>query len=258
MSVVGMRKVIIAILSMIFIVSILGGCSRADGFQDVQNITNIAFSCDFMNSEESTRFDLDNGVVYFDDSKESVLDPSEIESIRNAIAVAEKWDNHYHYEPFSFGRNRPFTYKIIIDYYDGTSCEFEGYTLADSLDSAKWPKGFDELRSTLEGIVNLRRYGSFAVDTGRYYSYDGNYYASVSNWRHDIDIVICSDDGEKSYPVCICDSSDFRGLCWENDNYNLWIQTKNGDTLCYSKNGEEWTLNENAVKPDYIIGKGVV
>lgn len=252
-----MRKVIIFVLSVIFAAFMLCGCSSAEGFQDVQNITVIDFSCSPMSSEGNTRFDLENGVLYFDDSKESALDPSEIESIRNAIAVAEKWDNHYHYEPFSLGRTAPFTYKITIEYCDGTSCEFEGYTLAGSLDSAKWPKGFDEMRSTLEGIANLRRYGSFAVDTGRYYSYDGNYFASVSYWRHDIDIVICSDDGEKSYPVCICDSSDFRGLCWENDNYNLWIQTKDGDTLCYSKNGEEWTLNENAVKPGYIILKSV-
>ena len=248
------RNVFVA-LFMVCIVLMLGGCSRAEGFQDVENITAVNFLCGPIEDDSNTRYDLDNGVVYYGDSKESELDPSEIESIRNAIAVAEKWDNHYHYEPFSIGMTGPFIYKIVIEYCDGTSCEFEGYTLASSMNSAKWPKGFDELKSTLDGIIHLRDYGSFTTDY-KTYSYDGKYYACIID-RPGFEIDIYSDN----YICAInrpCEENVFHGICWENDSYNLWIQTKNGDTMCFSPVDGEWILNEDAIKPDYIITKGVV
>ena len=55
-----MRKDIIVILSMIFVVSMLGGCSRAEGFQAVENITAVEFSCGPLNLDGNDRFDLEN------------------------------------------------------------------------------------------------------------------------------------------------------------------------------------------------------
>ena len=98
-----------------------------------------------------------------------------------------------------------------------------------------------------------REYGSFTIEMT--YSYDKKYYAKCAFYSSDsvrIDIY----DGttnRKIFAFKPCKKSDFRGICWEYDNYNLWIQSSGIGTICYSFNGKEWEKNSEAVKPGYII-----
>ena len=46
---------------------------------------------------------------------------------------------------------------------------------------------------------------------------------------------------------------DFWGVCFENDNYNIWIQSGDIGLVCYEYDGEIWRYNPNAVIPTYIL-----
>ncbi|MBR1905331.1 MAG: hypothetical protein IJ819_02555 [Clostridiales bacterium] len=95
-------------------------------------------------------------------------------------------------------------------------------------------------------------YGSFTVE--RTYTYDKKYYAECTVQNSGMVLIEITD----SHKIRIssfkpCRASDFWGICWEYDNYNLWIQSSDIGCICYSFNGEEWELNKEAVMPDYII-----
>ena len=85
-----------------------------------------------------------------------------------------------------------------------------------------WPEGFEELKSTLDEIVQARVYGSFTVD--KTYSYDGAYYALITEEDKLIVITIYSSDEDEVYSFKPCGKKGFWGICWDNDNYDLWIQ----------------------------------
>ena len=107
---------------------------------------------------------------------------------------------------------------------------------------------------SFDSIVALRKFGSFTRD--KTYSYDGKYYvAKFDPSFHEIDIY--SSNGYVD-AIILPNPGDYYGVCWEKDSYNLWIQEENGDILCYNMADEKWFLNENAVKPDYIICRDVV
>ena len=50
-------------------------------------------------------------------------------------------------------------------------------------------------------------------------------------------------------------ASDFWGICWERDTYNLWTQSADIGTYCYEYQDGNWVRNENVKKPDYIISR---
>ena len=54
-----------------------------------------------------------------------------------------------------------------------------------------------------------------------------------------------------------CGKGSFYGVCWENDKYNLWVQTDTSYLICYSMKESrwDWEINKNARKPDYIKGR---
>lgn len=101
-------------------------------------------------------------------------------------------------------------------------------------------------------------YGSFTMDKA--FSYNDEYYAEITRFKNDegvnvtvVDIFQASDDIIK-HSIVIDTTSEFWGFCWEKDSYNIWIQTSKGIS-CYQKGDFQWELDENAVKPDYIIEK---
>lgn len=100
-----------------------------------------------------------------------------------------------------------------------------------------------------------REYGSFTIE--RTYSYDKKYYAECAiNNSGSVRIDIFERAANrKIFAFTPCRKSDFWGICWEYDNYNLWIQSSDIGIICYSFNGEEWERNNDAVKPGYIIGR---
>ena len=160
-----MRK-IIASISIILVFTILCGCSgisRPEGFQDVQNIVSVDYQFgDFQNFDDHYSFDLERGVFCFTcdadgNSPEYELEQSDIESIRSAFEPAENWALHYNYSYFSTAMTMYYSYKIDIEYSDGTHCVLEGTAQSTGnwqSSNTKWPQGFEELKILLDGIVS--------------------------------------------------------------------------------------------------------
>ena len=99
-------------------------------------------------------------------------------------------------------------------------------------------------------------YGSFTVD--KTYSYDGAYYALITEEDKLIVITIYSSDEDDVYSFKPCGKKGFWGICWDNDNYDLWIQLEDVGAICYSMTDEIWTLNDDAKRPEYITGGCVI
>ena len=160
-----MRRIIVSI-SIILIITILCGCSgisRPEGFQDVQNIVSVDYQFgDFQNFDDHYSFDLERGVFRFTrdadgNSPEYELEQSDIESIRSAFEPAENWAQHYNYSYFSTAMTMYYSYKIDIEYSDGTHCVLEGTAQSTGdwqSSNTKWPQGFEELKILLDGIVS--------------------------------------------------------------------------------------------------------
>lgn len=147
-------KRIIAFLSLVLALSAFCGCSGPPvGFQDVEHIATVDFSFDDGIKKYSYSFDLQNGVLTadcLDGTTKYVLEQVEIEAIRNSIVPVAQWPGDYRHS--STGVNYPQNYTIIITYADGTECILKG----TSANGKKWPEGFNELKSTLDGIVQAR------------------------------------------------------------------------------------------------------
>ena len=160
-----MRRIIVSI-SIILIITILCGCSgisRPEGFQYVQNIVSVDYQFgDFQNFDDHYSFDLERGVFCFTcdadgNSPEYELEQSDIESIRSAFEPAENWAQHYKYSYFSTAMTKYISYKIDIEYSDGTHCILEGTAMSTGdwqASNTKWPQGFEELKILLDGIVS--------------------------------------------------------------------------------------------------------
>ncbi len=100
-------------------------------------------------------------------------------------------------------------------------------------------------------------WGSFTSE--KTYSYDQKYYAIQSIKETDgisfMDVVIYNNKDELVYTFTPARTSDFWGICWEKDTYNIWIQSADLGVICYSYDNEIWTKNNTATRPDYIISK---
>ena len=118
--------------------------------------------------------------------------------------------------------------------------------------SEYWSPILEEVREDA-AEYKLKEYGSFTAE--RAYSYDKEYFTQIIDSGDNVMIMINDKD---HYPVCSftpCRRSDFWGVCWENDNYNLWIQSGDIGVVCYSLHNGKWVLNSDAVRPDYIVSK---
>ena len=96
-------------------------------------------------------------------------------------------------------------------------------------------------------------YGSFTIKKTS--SYDGKYYAYMTQHDDMIVVNIYSADDEEVFTFEPCRKWDFWGICWENDSYNLWVQSGDLGVLCYTMSDEVWSLDLDAVRPDYIVSK---
>ncbi|MBE6575430.1 MAG: hypothetical protein E7654_04055 [Ruminococcaceae bacterium] len=104
---------------------------------------------------------------------------------------------------------------------------------------------------------STENWGSFTAE--KTYSYDQKYYAIQNTKETDgisfINVVIYNNKDEPVYSFAPARSSDFWGICWEKDTYNIWIQSADIGVVCYVCNNEIWSKNDEAVRPDYIISK---
>ena len=84
-------------------------------------------------------------------------------------------------------------------------------------------------------------WGSFTAE--KTYSYDQKYYAIQNSKETDgisfIDIVIYNDNDEPVYTFTPARASDFWGICWEKDTYNIWIQSADIGVICYADDDDE-------------------
>ena len=103
-------------------------------------------------------------------------------------------------------------------------------------------------------VSGVDDYGSFTKKKTR--SFDGEYFAKCFDSDNgNKKIKIFSMTGEEVASFTPCRARDFWGICWANDSYDLWVQSGDIGVVCYSKVGDEWVLNEDAVRPDYIISR---
>lgn len=101
-------------------------------------------------------------------------------------------------------------------------------------------------------LIKSGSYGSFMMDTT--YSFDNKYYAIQSEYNKKIIITVYnSDTDEPEAEFSPARAVNFWGICWENDTYNIWVQSDNKGTFCYKHNGEEWVLDKKAKMPGYIV-----
>lgn len=114
------------------------------------------------------------------------------------------------------------------------------------------------LSACSNGESNTNDWGSFTAD--KTYSYDEKYYACQSVVEGEeakmVKVTICrADTDEVVAEFEPARASDFWGVCWEEDTYNIWAQSGDIGTLCYAYQDETWALNEKAARPAYIISK---
>lgn len=101
-------------------------------------------------------------------------------------------------------------------------------------------------------------WGSFTAE--RTDSYDGKYYAVQETEENmGIDYVKVSiyetENDEFVFSFTPARASDFWGICWESDTYNIWIQSADIGVLCYKYDNMQWNLDESAERPEDIISK---
>ena len=113
-----------------------------------------------------------------------------------------------------------------------------------------WHPIFEKVRSD-DKAYKERYYGSFTID--RTYAHDKEYFAECNIHDNGTVLVDVYDRHHKLMSVISPRSNgDFRGVCWERDNYNLWIQFAGSGCTCYSYDGKSWVQNNEAVRPAYI------
>ncbi len=116
------------------------------------------------------------------------------------------------------------------------------------------------LSGCMQSASDEAQWGSFTSENA--YSYDKKYVAEQT--------ITMEEDTQVSYiRVSIKDTehenevfhftparaSDFWGVCWESDSYNIWIQSGDTGVICYRYEDETWTPDETAVRPDDIVSK---
>lgn len=104
-----------------------------------------------------------------------------------------------------------------------------------------------------ENAEAKENFGSFYI--GICQSYDFKYESTPVFSDDMVGISITDADGSEVYYFEPVRKFDFYGVCWEKDNYNIWIQSGDVGILCYAYDNGEWKLDKDAVRPDYIISK---
>ena len=145
-------------------------------------------------------------------------------------------------------------YFFVLSMGGNSKPEEQGsYFMKLSKDMAEyWKPILKDVREDAEEYL-LKEYGSFSPE--RAYSYDKQYFTTIIDGGDDVIVMIYDKNHDVVCSFSPCRKSDFWGVCWENDNYNLWIQSGDIGVVCYSPKGKKWVLNSDAVRPDYIVSK---
>lgn len=115
------------------------------------------------------------------------------------------------------------------------------------------PSGYSP-RAPEEDQAAANTYGSFHTETVS--SFDGQLRLEIEDKSPMIVInVFHEKDNALLYSFEAVRKWDFWGVCFEKDNYNIWVQSSDTGTICYQYDDGEWRYNPSAVKPAYIISK---
>jgi len=108
------------------------------------------------------------------------------------------------------------------------------------------PQRMSNSRTAVLGIIYCRKK----------YSYDHRYYAIQTFVDQAMDVSVFETDTDKKIDsFSPARSSDFWGICWENDTYNIWTQSADIGTYCFEFKDGKWIRNESIKEPDYIISR---
>ena len=97
-------------------------------------------------------------------------------------------------------------------------------------------------------------WGSYTAE--KTYSYDHKLYAiqTVNDNMIIVTVYNAETDEELNY-FSPARASDFWGICWEKDSYNIWTQSADIGTYCFEYRNEKWICNDSIKKPNYIISR---
>lgn len=121
-----------------------------------------------------------------------------------------------------------------LTYYCISEYAYEGYVLYASGD----------LESDSDYYVLPKLYDSD--------SYDGKYTVCLTSEDKEVLITVLS-GADEVFVFSAGNESEFRGICWDKNSYDLWLQYKDGDLICYHMSDETWKVAHGAEKPDYIV-----
>ena len=100
---------------------------------------------------------------------------------------------------------------------------------------------------------------SFTVE--KTYSYDGEFYAICEVTQDNemmteyITVVVYNKEDREVDSFEVARKRDFWGICWENNNYNIWVQSGDVGVICYREEEGVWHRDENAKRPEDIVSK---
>ena len=109
-----------------------------------------------------------------------------------------------------------------------------------------------------KSTISTEDWGSFSPN--KTHSYDNKYYAvqnieEIDDEKNIVVNIYATKNDEFIFSFTPARALDFWGICWENDTYNIWIQSADIGILCYKYNDNEWILDDEAIRPDYIKSK---
>ena len=109
-----------------------------------------------------------------------------------------------------------------------------------------------------KSTLSTKDWGSFSPNKTQ--SYDNKYYAvqnieEADDGKHIVVNIYTTQNDEFVFSFIPARAMDFWGICWENDTYNIWVQSADIGILCYKYKDNEWILDDEAIKPDYIKSK---
>jgi|GEM_PF-2889294 len=137
---------------------------------------------------------------------------------------------------------------VALDCSDGYGRSYSFFIKLSPEDEAR----AEELLNAIEvKLYGNNVWGSFT--DGAAISYDGKFFA-VYDVDNDVTVTVFdSETGDDVYSFIPARAVDFYGICWEMDSYNIWIQSGDVGVQCYRYEDGVWSLDESAVRPDYII-----
>ena len=91
------------------------------------------------------------------------------------------------------------------------------------------------------------------------HSYDKKYFAQLGmkseNGKSNIVVNIFSGNGDFVNNFDAGNVENFRGICWQDDCYDIWVLTGDNTVKCFAHDDEKntWWLYDNAAIPEYML-----